>query len=97
MKGEHRLTSPLLEVRGITKIFTSGVVRRRATVALEDFSLAQPDEPAAITTIAGESGSGKTTLANAILGFINLTAGQIFYLGQDITTLTGQDATNYRR
>jgi peptide/nickel transport system ATP-binding protein len=56
-----------------------------------------PEKPAVITTIAGESGSGKTTLANAILGFINLTAGQIFYRGQDITTLTGQDATNYRR
>jgi len=91
------LVLPLLEVRGITKIYTSGVVRKRATVALEDFSLTQPEEPAAITTIAGESGSGKTTLARLVLGFLAPTAGQILYKGRDIAQASRQEQLDYRR
>ena len=90
--------TPLLEIRNATKVYGGGFLQGGSrVVALQNFSMTIPEKPAVITTIAGESGSGKTTLANAILGFINLTAGQIFYRGQDITTLTGQDATNYRR
>ncbi|MBM4456233.1 MAG: ABC transporter ATP-binding protein [Chloroflexi bacterium] len=90
--------TPLLEIRNATKVYGGGFLQSGSrVVALQNFSMTIPEKPAVITTIAGESGSGKTTLANAILGFINLTAGQIFYRGQDITTLTGQDATNYRR
>jgi peptide/nickel transport system ATP-binding protein len=90
--------TPLLEIKNATKVYGGGFLQSGSrVVALQNFSMTIPEKPAVITTIAGESGSGKTTLANAILGFINLTAGQIFYRGQDITTLTGQDATNYRR
>ncbi len=91
------MVSPLFEVCGVTKVFTSGVVRKHATVALEDFSLAQPDEPAAITTIAGESGSGKTTLARLVLGFLTPSAGQILYKGRDIARTSRREWLDYRR
>jgi peptide/nickel transport system ATP-binding protein len=66
-------------------------------VALRDFSLVLPEKPASIITIGGESGSGKTTLANAILGFVTLTSGQILYKGQDISRLSRQGQIAYRR
>ena len=65
--------------------------------ALRDFNLTIPERPATIIPIAGESGSGKTTLANAILGFISLTSGQILYKGRDIATMSKQQYVEYRR
>ncbi|MBI4551639.1 MAG: ABC transporter ATP-binding protein [Candidatus Latescibacteria bacterium] len=92
------MRSPLLEIRHATKIYGSGMWRSgEPVVALQDFSLSIPEQPATITTIAGESGSGKTTLANAILGFISLTSGEILYKGQDIARLTGPRRLDYRR
>ena len=58
----------LLEARHVTKLFSSGLLDRHATVALEDFSLAIDSERPSITAVVGESGSGKTTLARLLLG-----------------------------
>ena len=58
-----------------------------------DWMIANPP----IMTVAGESGSGKTTLAMLLLGFIAPTSGQIFYKGQDIHTLRGEDRMMFRR
>jgi oligopeptide/dipeptide ABC transporter ATP-binding protein len=91
------MTAPLLEVSGVTKVYASGVVRKRATVALEDFSLTQPSEPAAITTIAGESGSGKTTLARLVLGFLSPSSGHLLYKGKDIAGMSKREWLDYRR
>ena len=89
--------APLLEFRNVTKTYTQGLISRSATTALEDLSLTIDDQQPTIMTIAGESGSGKTTLAMLLLGFIQPTAGQIFYKGKDIVTLTGEDRIAYRR
>lgn len=92
-------SQPLLEIRNATKIYGSkGLLKPGVeTVALQDFNLTINERPSTITTIAGESGSGKTTLANAVLGFITLTSGQILYKGQDIATLDGPRMLEYRR
>lgn len=91
------MSQPLLEVQGATKVFGSGFLKKQATVALDDFSLTIPTEPASITTIAGESGSGKTTLANLVLGFLRPTSGQILYKGRDVTRMSRQGQLDYRR
>ncbi len=92
------MSQPLLEVRNATKVYGGGLLRSRdRVVALQDFNLIIPEKPASITTIAGESGSGKTTLANAVLGFITLTSGQVLYRGRDIAALTGKERLEYRR
>jgi peptide/nickel transport system ATP-binding protein len=85
---------PLLEIKNATKTYGKG---RQAVTALRDVSLTVPTQPARIVSIAGESGSGKTTLANAVLGFVTLTSGQILFEGEDIARLSGHDQLAYRR
>ncbi|MEP7291605.1 MAG: ABC transporter ATP-binding protein [Chloroflexota bacterium] len=92
-------TEMLLEIRNATKVYhqrAAGGVRREV-VALQNFNLNIPKNPASIITIAGESGSGKTTLAQVVLGFTGLTSGQIIYDGQDMSNADGKQMKDYRR
>ncbi len=92
------MSAPLLEIRNATKVYGGGFLRTSpVTVALQDYSLTIDAAPATITTIAGESGSGKTTLANVVLGFTELSSGQILYKGTDISTMDKQRLMDYRR
>jgi len=92
------MAQPLLEIRNATKIYGGGFMQRSAvTVALQNYNLTIADQPATITTIAGESGSGKSTLANAVLGFTQITSGEICYKGVNITTMNSQQQFEYRR
>src|SRR5918911_188730 len=92
--GRADMDRPLLDIKNATK--TYGKARQTVT-ALRDVSLTVPAQPARIVTIAGESGSGKTTLANAVLGFVTLTSGQILFEGQDVARLQGHGLLEYRR
>src|SRR5438128_397036 len=78
----------LLEAQHVTKLFSSGLLDRHATMALEDFSLAIDSERPSITAVVGESGSGKTTLARLLLGLVAPTRGQVLYQGQDLQNMT---------
>lgn len=92
------MAQPLLKVINATKIYGGGFLQGgKQVVALQDFNLILPEKPAKIVTIAGESGSGKTTLANLILGFTDLTSGQIFFKGTDISNLDRSQKLDYRR
>lgn len=93
------MSQMLLEIRNATKVYTqrSFGVGKHEVIALQDFSLSIPKEPASIITIAGESGSGKTTLAQLVLGFVPLTSGQIIFDGLDMTTANRQQLKDYRR
>src|SRR5437868_5202530 len=89
---------PLLDIKHATKVYGGGLLQGAGrTVALRELSLAIAEQPATITTIAGESGSGKTTLAHAILGFLTLTSGQIRYRGVDVARMSGPQVVAYRR
>jgi peptide/nickel transport system ATP-binding protein len=72
-----------LKGSGLTKVFGIG---RHKTLAVDhvDFDFCVSE----IISIVGESGSGKTTLAKMLLGLINPTEGEIYFLGQkrDIST-----------
>ncbi len=92
------MAGALLEIRNATKIYGGGLFGGGdKLVALQNFDLVIPEEPATITAIAGESGSGKTTLANLILGFATPTSGQILYRGADISKLSQRERRDYRR
>src|ERR671933_1675133 len=92
--GHADMTSPLLDIKNATKTYGKS---RQMVTALRDVSLTVPAQPARIVTIAGESGSGKTTLANAVLGFVTLTSGQILFEGHDVARLQGHGLLEYRR
>lgn len=85
-------TPPLIELKGAAKTYMMGKV---AITALK---------PTDLTVAAGEfiimlgpSGSGKTTLLNLIGGIDKPTAGRALFQGRDLTEMTEDEITNYRR
>src|SRR5207245_2653495 len=96
-RRQHRARAPgafgmnLLDVKNLQVHFPvkHGVFSRvKARVrAVDDVSLTV----AAGQTlgVVGESGCGKTTLGRAILRLIELTAGHIFFAGEEISSLHG--------
>ncbi len=91
------MSQPLLEIKNATKIYGGGFLQGgNEVVALQNFNLTIPEKPAKIVTIAGESGSGKSTLANLVLGFIDLTSGQILFRGADVGQMNRTQKLDYR-
>ena len=92
------MTLPLLEIKNATKVYGGGFLSGgRTVVALQNFSLDIPEKPAKIVTIAGESGSGKSTLAGLVLGFINITSGDVLFRGKSVRAMNRQELHEYRR
>ena len=71
----------LLEVNQLTKQYSQGSVIARITLTAVD-NVSFYIKPAEIFTLAGESGCGKTTTAKIILGFEEITSGEIRYSGR---------------
>lgn len=72
----------LLDVRQLTKIYTSGYLKTTRVVGCQGVSFVV--KRGEIVTLLGESGSGKTTVANLILRIFRPTAGEILLDGTDI-------------
>lgn len=87
----------LLEAQNVTKVFGSGLLNKRRTVAVDQISLVINEEKPKITAIAGESGSGKTTLARLLLGVTQPTRGSICFRGQDLSRIDRQARKAFRR
>ena len=87
----------ILDVRGVTKVFGGGIMRRKTTIAVDDVSLTIPRENPGIIAVAGESGSGKTTLARLMLGIIPPTVGAIYFNGLDVADLNRNQRRDFRR
>src|SRR5918997_2452204 len=76
-------STPLLEVRGLSKRFPVGGWFGRAQVhALEDASFTL--DRGRVTALVGESGSGKSTTARLVARLIEPTAGEIVLNGRDV-------------
>ena len=71
---------PLLEIRDLKKYFKTKIGMLHAV----DGVSVTLDEGKTLGVV-GESGCGKTTLGRTILHLIDLTDGQIFFDGEDIT------------
>jgi oligopeptide/dipeptide ABC transporter ATP-binding protein len=87
----------LLELDGVSKVYTRGLINAQSTVALQPISITLKEDEPTIMTVAGESGSGKTTLAMLLLGFIKPTTGRIIYRGKNISALDGEEKLAFRR
>lgn len=79
----------MLVVTNLQKIYMSGLLRRRKTIAVEGvtFSIAEGE----IVSLVGESGSGKTTTALMVLRLLRPTAGKIEFMGQDIWKISNSE------
>ncbi len=97
----HKLlysTEPLLRVVNVEKTYvTKGFLFKKDTEfkAVNDvsFNLYEGET----LGLVGESGCGKSTLGNAILQLDKATAGQIFYKGIDITTVSKSELRTLRK
>lgn len=81
---ELNMETPLLEMRGITKVYPNGVVANRDV----SFSLREGE----IHALAGENGAGKSTLMKMIFGMEEPSEGDIYIYGEKVRLLSPQDA-----
>ena len=85
------MSSDLLTVDQITKVYsTGGMFGRIAVAALDKVSFSLHAGRPEIFAIIGESGSGKTTLARIILTTLTPTSGTITFRGTDFSKIHGR-------
>ena len=84
--------NPIIKIENISKFYQSG---QNQVVALSGISLViqQGD----FSTIMGPSGGGKTTLLNCIGGLDSPDEGEIYFNGQQMTTMQDKQLTELRR
>lgn len=93
------MSEPLLRVDRLKKYFplTKGLLFAKTVdwvKAVDDITFnIYPQETLALV---GESGCGKTTTARLILRLLKPTSGSIWFRGQDITNLPGENLREYR-
>jgi len=83
---------PVLEMRGVSRIFTRGPER---VEALRKVSLAV--RPGEIVAVVGASGSGKTTLLNLAGGVDRPDEGEILLRGERVDAMPEAGRTRLRR
>ncbi len=99
-QSENSLTSTIdtdqtdylvLEVRNLYKDYhtTAGVTHALRGVNLKLY-------PAEFVAIVGKSGAGKSTLINLITGIDTITAGEIFFRGEAVHSLSEEQKTKWR-
>jgi putative ABC transport system ATP-binding protein len=82
---------PVIEVRGVTRIFHQGSLEIHALRGI-DLDI----EAGAFAGLVGPSGSGKTTLLNIIGALDHPTSGQVDVAGHRVTELAKGDAAEFR-
>lgn len=87
----------LLEAHQVSKTFSSGLVSKARTIALQNFSLEIDTTKPPIIGVVGESGSGKTTMARLLLGLETPSSGTVFYRGKDLRKLSRAQRQHFRR
>ena len=87
-----RRGEPLVRVRGLTKTYREGD-RERAVLRGVDFTIREGE----LVVVLGRSGSGKSTLLNLISGIDRPTGGDVFFGETNLTQLSEQERTLFRR
>jgi ABC-2 type transport system ATP-binding protein len=72
-----------VEFENVSKVYTSGVLRRSTITAVRDVSLRI--EPGEVCALLGPNRAGKTTLVKLLLSLCRPTSGQVKRLGQPLS------------
>ena len=87
------MTNPFIEARGVKKAYP--IPGGEMFWALKGIDIQIPQGK--LTILKGRSGSGKTTLMNMLGALDDVTDGEIFFDGNEITMMPDKDRTNLRR
>ncbi len=79
----------MLEVLGLSKYFSSGLIRKRYLRAVDDVSF--KIEKGRTLGLVGESGCGKTTIGRLILRLTKPTGGKVLFDGIDLFALNRRE------
>lgn len=83
----------VIETKNLSKIYRSGVFRRKRFQALKDVSLQVP--AGSIYGLLGPNGAGKTTLIKVLLGIISRTSGAATVLGSAAGSMAARREIGY--
>jgi oligopeptide/dipeptide ABC transporter ATP-binding protein len=75
----------MLEVRGLKKTFTSGLINKRSVKAVDGIGFCIDDGET--FGLVGESGCGKTTVGRLVLRLIEPTEGKVIFNGIEVISL----------
>lgn len=91
--------SYLVEVKNLVKYFPllAGVMRRKITDVKAVDNVSFNIKQGAVLGLVGESGCGKTTVGRCVLRLYDITAGNIYFQGKDITAIQGEELRKLRR
>jgi putative ABC transport system ATP-binding protein len=87
------MTNPFIEARGVKKAYP--IPGGEMFWALKGIDIQIPQGK--LTILKGRSGSGKTTLMNMLGALDDVTEGEIFFDGKEITKMPEKDRTILRR
>lgn len=92
------MNETLLKVENLTKHFPiyQGVFRRQVGTVKAVDGISFEIKRGETLGLVGESGCGKSTAGRTILRLYDATAGRIFFDGQDIATLNGEELRDAR-
>lgn len=85
----------ILELRNVSRSFSSGIFKTRRTLAVDNVSFTL--EHGKTFGLVGNSGCGKTTLSRMIMGTLRPSSGEIMFERQNIQRFNRQDMQRYRR
>ncbi|WP_035709711.1 ABC transporter ATP-binding protein [Salibacterium aidingense] len=92
-------TSPLLEIKDITKSFdfSKGWMKKKQQFLTAVNNVSLTIYEGETVGIVGESGCGKSTLANVVMGVLPPDEGKIMFNGTDIFSLSKKELKNKRK
>ena len=98
MNSSSRISTPLVEMTGVTKVYHPGrsffSKGKQSVCALDHVDLFI--NPGEILGLVGQSGSGKTTCGRLLVRLETPTTGSIRLDGRPVNTLCGRDLKQFR-